>query len=340
VSATPGGIQQFGRVATLLLFNQTGEGIDLSELRFHFEISASDVETPNTATIRVYNLAATTIDLAIQEYTNVVISAGYEGNTAEIFKGTVKQYRRGKEHNVDSFLDIYAADSDTAYNFGLVSTSLQAGNSPAQRAAQLVSGMQASANAAQTSVDATAAQGGISLDPAATQYLNGTGGILPRGKVMFGLARSYMRDLAVTAKARWSIQNGVVVLIPLSSYIQDNPIVLNSATGLIGVPEATEQGIVLECLLNPLIRIGRPVRLNNADITSTTIKQQFFPGYTDFNLIASVDSSTDGLYRPVVVEHSGDTRDTPWYTKIIALLIDQSSPQSNSVAPYGIPAGG
>jgi hypothetical protein len=334
--STGPGIQQFGRVATLLLFDQQGKGLDLSDLRFNFEITAADVETPNTAVVRVYNLSKQTIDLAIQEYSNVVIQAGYEGNVGEIFRGTVKQYRRGKERNVDSFLDIYAADSDPAYNFALMNTTLAPG-APSTILNQILTSFNDAQTQAQLSIDASANKQAITLDPAATGFLNANGGILPRGKVMYGLARSYMRDLATTVRARWSIQNGVVVLIPLDSYLSDDPIVINSATGMIGVPEATEQGIVLQCLLNPLMRVGRPVRLNNADITSATIKQQFFPGYTDFNLLATVDSSTDGLYRPVVVEHSGDTRESGWYTKIIALLIDKSSPQSDSVASYGIP---
>jgi len=332
------GIQQFGRVATLLLFDQTGKGLDLSDLRFNFEITAADVETPNTAVIRVYNLSKQTVDLAIQEYSNVVIQAGYTGNVGEIFRGTVKQYRRGKERNVDSFLDIYAADSDPAYNFALVNATLAPG-APSTILSNLVNTLNDAETQAQLSIDSTAKKQAITLDPAASDFLDSHGGILPRGKVMYGLSRSYMRDLATTVRSRWSIQNGVVVLIPLDSYLSDDPIVINSATGMIGVPEATEQGIVLECLLNPLMRVGRPVRLNNADITSATVKQQFFPGYTDFNLIATVDSSTDGLYRPVVVEHSGDTRESNWTTRIICLLIDKSSPQADSVAPYGIPGG-
>src|SRR5712664_721266 len=226
MSSSAGGIQQFGRVATLLLFNQQCEGLYLSELRFNFEVVAADVETPNTATIRVYNLSSQTIDLAIQEFSSVVLQAGYEGNVGEIFRGTVKQFRRGKERNIDSFLDIYAADTDPAYNFGFVSTSLQAGSSSSDRVAQIIDGMQKAQDDAEASIHASAAKQAITLDPAASEYLDKNGGILPRGKVFYGLGRSYMRDLATTIKARWSIQNGVVTIIPLDSYISDDPIVI------------------------------------------------------------------------------------------------------------------
>ena len=65
---------QFGRAASLIVTNNSGQGIDLSELgatseglRFRFEITASDVETPNIAMIRVYNLSEATTKEVIGE---------------------------------------------------------------------------------------------------------------------------------------------------------------------------------------------------------------------------------------------------------------------------------
>lgn len=310
---------QFGRAATLFLSNGR-DILDLSELRFKFEIRAADVETPNTAYIRVYNLSQNLATLAISEFSTVSVSAGYQNNLAQIFTGTVKQFRAGRETNVDSFLDIYAADSDLAYNFGVVNQSLAAGLTPAQQ------------------FKAIASQAKIPVDSRAAGFLT-TGGILPRGKVMFGLARDYFRDLAVTHKCRWSLQNGMATLVPNDAYLPGTVVDLNSATGLIGVPEATEQGILVRALLNPKISVSNQVRINNADIVATTIKEQFFPSYTDLNLVAGIappSKTNDGLYRVIVVEHSGDTRSPesgPWFTDIVCLLIQQGSP--TAVLPYG-----
>jgi len=129
--------QQFGRAFSLVLLNSAGEGQDLSALRFRFDVQAADIETPNTARIRIYNVGADLAKLIIAEYGSVVLSAGYGSNVGEIFKGTVKQFRRGKERNVDSFLDVFAADGDTAYNFSLANQTLAAGSTPAQRFQQL-----------------------------------------------------------------------------------------------------------------------------------------------------------------------------------------------------------
>lgn len=319
LASVPSGVQ-FLRSASLLLSNGT-DVIDLSNLRFKFEITANDVETPNTARIRVYNLSTALRSFAISEFKSVSLSAGYQNNESQIFTGTVKQFRSGRERNVDSFLEILAADGDQAYNLGLINASLAAGSTPAQQ------------------LKTFAAAAGVPVDPRADGFLT-TGGILPRGKVMFGLARDYFRDLANTNQCRWSIQNGVATLIPFDSFLPGTIVEMNSASGLIGVPEATDQGIIVECLLNPKIQVGCQLKINNADITSTTIKEQFFPGYTDLNLIAGIappSAANDGLYRVLVVEHQGDTRDTEWYSRITCLLIQQGAQNTTNpaVLPYG-----
>lgn len=311
---------QFGRSATLFLLNET-DAQDLSEFHFKFDIQAADIETPNTARIRVYNLRPELVSYAISEFSSVVLNAGYQNNSRQIFKGTVKQFRKGRERNTDNFLDIFAADSDLNYNFGVINESLAAPNTAADRF--------------KTYADKGL---GIPTDPQSLKYLGGTGGILPRGKVMFGLARAGLRDLADTAAARWSIQNGQLTIIPLAGYLPGEVVLINSATGLIGAPEATEQGITLNVLLNPNIKMGQLIQLNNQDITQTIIKEQFFPGNTDLNLIAAVDSTDDGLFRVIVIEHVGDTRGQEWYSKIICLAVDRSAPGTESrptVLPYG-----
>src|ERR1041385_446249 len=115
---------QFGRYANLILTN--GErGLDLSKLRFKFRTTSFELEAPNTLVARIYNLSDKTASKQnLQEYDTVILDAGYENNHAQIFKGTVKQRRRGKENNVDSFVEIMAADNDIGYNFGVVNKTM------------------------------------------------------------------------------------------------------------------------------------------------------------------------------------------------------------------------
>ncbi|HET9284271.1 MAG TPA: hypothetical protein VFR24_20150 [Candidatus Angelobacter sp.] len=301
--------EQFGRYASLILEKDT-QGLDVSQLRFKFQTTNNDLETPNTAVIRVYNCK----ERDLKEFDTVTLDVGYENNHAVIFRGSIKQVRLGKETNVDSFVEIMAADNDIGYNFGTVNMTLAAGITPQQELKAYADAM------------------GVTVDPDSEQYL-ATGGILPnpRGKVAFGLARSYMRDLAYTHNLRWTVENGVLYLIPVTGYLAGEAVKINSLTGMVGIPEATDNGINVRVLLNPKIKIGRAIQLNNKDITQTQIRDAFFPGYRTQTRVANV--SNDGIYRVLVAEHTGDTRGGEWYTDIICLNIDISAPSQSAVAP-------
>ncbi|MBU9534734.1 hypothetical protein KTE49_30340, partial [Burkholderia multivorans] len=121
-------VQQFVRKVSLIIGFDSGEALDLSELRIVFRVQRGDLQTPNSARIRVYNVSATTARRAQKEFTRVVLQAGYEGNYGIIFDGQIKQVRRGRESQTDTFLDITAADGDSAYNFAVVNTTLAAGS--------------------------------------------------------------------------------------------------------------------------------------------------------------------------------------------------------------------
>lgn len=307
--------QQFGRKVSLIVANQVN-ALDLSNLRITFRVAGADTQSPNTAYIKVYNLSDKTVNQVLKEFDNVILQAGYEdGNFGVIFKGTIKQVKKGKETNVNSYVEIRAADNDIGYNNGFLNQTLNPGVTPQQ----------------QLEVHAQAI--GVPVDPNAPQTL--TGGILPRGKVLFGLARDPLRELAMTNGARWGIQNGVLTLIPLTGYLPGVPIQINSATGMIGVPESTENGITVRILLNPLVQIGQRVEINNKDVTQTIIKEQFFPNYkSDPAMFADV--TNDGIYRVIVVEHSGDTRGQDWYSDLVCLALDPSAKNpSKSVLPFG-----
>jgi hypothetical protein len=312
--------KQFGRFVNLVLANG-GTGLDLSKMRIRFMVSQNDADAPNTAEIRVYNLSNKTVKQAMKEYDSVVLDAGYEDNHAIIFRGTIKQFRRGKESNVDSFLDILAADNDIGYNFGMLNQTFAPGVTPREI------------------IDACAKAMGCDVDPNVDKVIDGlqsTGGVIlnPRGKVAFGLARVYMRNLATTLNSRWSIQNGQVTLIPLSGYLPGEAVKINSLTGMVGIPEATSEGIQVRVFINPQIRVGGAIQLNNGDITQSQIRDRFFPGYKSQTFIAST-AEGDGFYRVLVAEHKGDTRDLNWYTDLVCLNLDPSADSNNAVLPFG-----
>lgn len=309
---------QYLRKASLLVLSGT-QTIDLSNLHFRFQTFQDDEESPANCVIRVHNLKAETEQALRKEFNEVVVQAGYENAAyGVIFSGTIKQFRTGRESNgVDTYLDILAADGDVGYNYGINNTTLASGMTGRQRLEATIKELNV----------VGLSQGELQID--------GVGGVLPRGKVLFGLARGHLRAQSQNFGATWSIQNGKIQVLPLDGYLPGEAVVLTAQTGLIGRPEQTAEGIKVRCLLNPKITIGATVKIDNASINTThqalnNEGKLVFNKYAGLQMLA--DISADGLYRVYVSEFVGDTRGQEWYTDLICLSID---PVTQKVKKYG-----
>jgi len=288
--------QQWLRKSTLLLANRAGDALDLSEFHIKFNIKKNDAMTPNTGFIRVYGLNDDTKSLIQKEYTKVILQAGYENNFGVIFKGDARQILKGAESAIDKYLDLVVADGDEAYNFSIVNTTLVAG------ATQLTQ-----INAAAESM----ASGGITKG-----YIEPVGNTtLPRGKVMYGMARDYLRQSVESSKSSWSVQDGVLQVIPLTGLLPNEAAVLNSQTGLIGIPTQTNTGVSFRCLLNPSIKIGAKVKINESDINKARLDT------ASENILASlpIALASDGIYRVLTLYIIGDSRGQDWYCDGVGL---------------------
>jgi hypothetical protein len=320
---------QFGRKASLIVSTGT-QGLDLSQMRFTFQTSNSDEQTPNTMRVRIYNLKKETVQKIGTELTIVTLQAGYEtGNFGIIFQGTIKQTSTGRERNVDSFVDIWAADGDVWYNNNVINLSLIAGQTPKQVIQAIVgAASETGTPPVKFADDATGLIDGAGV---------GTMQALSRGKVLWGMSRDYARDWAAKYGFSWSIQNGQFVVVPITGYRPGEAVVLSSTTGLIGVPEATADGVRVRALLNPRIRIGCLVQIAKSDINNITTQQQ---GLTYKGFSGAVVTTAAGAYRVMRAEFSGDTRGDAWYVDMICLAVDVAAPdQNNSVSATGLTLG-
>jgi hypothetical protein len=284
-------------------------GLDLSQFHFRFHVESSDYETPNVVTLRVYNLAPETIQAVVKEYNWVSLEAGYQQQPTfgMIFNGSIRRFNYGKETTTDNFLEIIAGDNDIGYNYGWENATMDSDS--------------ADVTAKDVYLQAAAAMG-LQPDPQSIDLLNNSGVLYPRGKVLFNLARSDMRELAASVKARWSAQNGVLILIAEEGQRKGSAIAIGPETGLVGIPEATDNGVVVKTLLNPNLAIGGTVKIKSDLIVQTTTLNHFRP---DLGYVAV--SSTEDLYRVMSIEHTGDTRGQEWYSDIVCLAInpDQSA---------------
>ncbi|VVD75611.1 hypothetical protein PAQ31011_00854 [Pandoraea aquatica] len=307
---------QYLRKASLIIGEKAGDALDLSDLRFAFDVKRGDSQTPNSAHIRVFNMSPDTMTRVQKEFKRVVIQAGYKGNYGLIFDGTVVQTRRGRESALDTKLEITAADGDAAYNFAVVNTTLAAGST------------------AQDHFDAVAksmVRYGVGVGYTAGLQSNP----LPRGKAIFGMARNFMRGVARATQTTWSIQDGQIVVIPETSYMPGTIPVINADTGMLGMPTQTQNGISVKVLLNPNIKIGTLVQLDNAAIqlseqslARSGAKPDAKPSGEGVQKSRLVSNE---LYYVAVAEHHGDTQGDNWYTELTCLAADPTVIRSSAL---------
>jgi len=289
--------RQWLRDLSLVVADQSGQGLELSGLRIVFATHKGDTETPNSAEIKIFNLSEATESRMQREFTRVVLQAGYQGSIGVIFDGNIRQFRKGRD-GVDSYMELIAADGDRAYNFAMVNTTRAAGSKPADRV-----------GACQKEFQTKGVQGSTLPDLG--------GNALPRAKVMYGPAKQFMRNEAENTDCSWSFQDGALTMCKKSGYLPGEAVVLTHETGLVGTPEQTNEGIKVRCLLNARLRVNGRIKLNNASIQQAK---------TDLKAAATRPPSMDrdGFYRIIKVEFAGDTRGQDWYADMVCIGLDDT----------------
>lgn len=334
---------QFGRAASLLIGPaQGGQALQLAALHFTFTVARATINTPQTCDIKIYNLSDATAKyifglqpasaIAKLGYPTsassqidggqVQLSAGYSGflasntnllaegpsglqelppatvssagNVGIIFSGQIRQVLRGRDNATDTYLEIIATDSDQAYNYGMCATTLSAG----WTAQDMVN-----------AINQSMAPFGVTPGKYAAMSPNKGA----RGKVMYGMSRSFGRQVAINNKVNWSVYNGQTMTIAEAGGLPGVAIDVNSATGMIDIPQQTLDGIELHTLLDPRVVPGSYIKLNNADIVGFTLSQD----YTAAQYVPNIEN--DGYYRVYWLERSGDNRGQDWFNHIICV---------------------
>lgn len=304
--------RQWKRKVTLIISRASGDGLDLSPLHIKFLTKKSENQTPNTAEIRVWNLAEDTANQIKKEFTDVVLQAGYEENYGVIFRGNLKQVKKGKENGTDTYVDLYVGDGDAAYNFAIVNKTLAAGSSQKDQVMAAMGPMQ---------------EKGVSAGymPEMNEKK------LPRGKVMYGMSKNYLRKSAENTQTNWSIQDGKLQFVPLREVLPDQVIVLNSKSGLIGTPEQTNEGITVKALINPQFKVGGKIKVDQKDIAEAKIDE----GGKDKPANKPAKITDDGIYKILSIEYEGDNRGNDFYANIVCIGVDESAPKNKKAKKNG-----
>lgn len=310
--------QQYLRDARLTLGDPSGKDLDVSELRFTFQIQHSTTQTLKNLYARIYNMAPATIATAPREGGTVTLQAGYQGRSGVIFTGQITQTRVGRETPTDTCFDVFAQDGDTAYNQATVNASLAAGATAADVRAQMLKSF------------GTYGFGDGTVPDLSTVAM-------PRGQVFYGMTRDHMRVLARDNACTWGLEDERMNMVSATQSLPNTAVVLTAATGLIGLPQQTEDGISICCLLNPMLRINGLVQLDNSSIQQAR-KSQNLAG-TQGSTLPSLDNAggkRDGVYKIIWIDYKGDTRGQDWYCDLVCLTTDPNGIVPASVAHVGL----
>lgn len=297
---------QYLRACSLTVDDGRDGIIDLSAFRVVFKITAADVATPNTAIIRVYNVAPNTAAKVRQEFKRVTLMAGY-GDEAPgiIFAGDIRQVIIGNENATDSFIELVAADGDMAYLRAFVSKTLAAGWTPADVVKACLAAMEP-----------------YGVTVGAIPELSSPKG--PRAMALHGFARDYLTQLCDTFALSWTVALGRLYMRSVYGATSADVIPLSGRNGLVGWPRQTIDGIMIRCLINPSITAGKTVRVNPASVQELQVQTK--TKYLDLR----PGLSPQGDYRVWAVSYSGDTRGQDWYMDLVCTGVGQSEPLSQS----------
>lgn len=346
----------------LRLLDDAGQGIALSDFKVTFTIDWFNSMWPRVATLKIYNLSRDTMSLITStEFSRITIIAGYDGlpqsvmasevgqvmeispdqigqtrgqNYGEIFNGEIRFSITGRDNPTDIFTLIQAIDGHKAFNEAVSSGNLAAGYKLSE---------------VHTLMMRDFSPYGI------TQGITGQfpDRIMPRGRVFYGMTRDYMSNLAEQCKANWQFVDGQAQMVPEDKYLHE-AIVLNSATGLIGMPQQTMgAGVNVRCLINPNIRVNGLIQLDQASVYRTQLSNdeiqksaaRITESSDNGNLIVGgtiqqpASVATDGVYIVQSISYTGDTRGNPWYMDLMCMARGAKDLLSSSAITKGVPGG-
>lgn len=345
--------QNWMRHFELQILSESGEGISLSDFKVTFRIEWTDTRWPRVAMVKIYNLSKDTCSRILgKEFAKIKIIAGYDGvpsavdssqigvateidpskvgqtngtNFGEIFSGEIRFTVTGRDNPTDTWVLIQAIDGHQAFMNASVTKTLSAGYTVADVHSVLMD-----------SFNPFNVTRGITGDMPTT--------VFPRGRVLYQSTRDVMDNVAAQCGATWKLVAGQVQMVPTDKYIKD-AIVLNSDTGLIGMPQQTMGGGVnVRCLINPNIAINGLVQIDQASVyranlSSDEVKalpSRASESNTNGNLTVNgtlqqpASIAADGVYIVSAIDYTGDTRGQPWYMDLMCIARGSADLQTNS----------
>ena len=247
-------------------------------LRVVFQIEKNLARDANTAEVAIYNLKESTRGLLARKGIETILEAGYAGNSHTLFRGRLDHGATGKD-GPNWLSELESTDGGKETRDARINVSFKSiGVDGAIRAA----------------ADAMGLGLGNVEEKLKSGNLIGSISKFANGLVMSGQAAPQLDKLIRSFGFEWSIQDGQIIMLePAGVLDPERAIVLSAETGLVGSPQAGDDGTVeARSLMIPQLQPGRKVE----------IKSELVGGF--FKVTRSV--------------FLGDTWGQDWYTEIEA----------------------
>ncbi|RKI90429.1 hypothetical protein D7V94_13420 [Parablautia intestinalis] len=213
----------FGREARVSIGKGGGSGFEIGvaatngiPIHIKFSFEKSDVESPNTGKVTIWNLNKEHLAELEKQDCVVIVRAGYTGNLAQAFSGTVTHATTAKE-GADQMTEIEVADGMVELRDSNVSLSYAEGT------------------ATDVIYQDIAVQMGLPLSCSPNAL--GLPTVLSNGYSFVGSAKNLLKRLTRMDGTSWSIQDGILQLTKLGEPISLSCYELNAGSGLIGMPK-------------------------------------------------------------------------------------------------------
>jgi hypothetical protein len=287
--------RQYKREVTVIIGNKESVNIPnalkITDLRVTFSVEKDIFGIPNLCKASIYNLSESTRSRIDEEYTKIIINAGYEGKQSLVFAGNIMYPNHRRNNQGDIITDIICGDGHFAYTTSFYNNTINKGMSRKDVFEDVAKQMNLKVGDLKGFEDGPASTGGFALS---------------------GPNKTILDNQANDAGVYWSIQNEEIITVPIKGSIGGDVVVFNQINGMIGSPIITEIGISLDVLLNARLRPGSLFKVES-------VNPQIKIGNYYFSAVRKTLGT--GTYRINKLVHTGDTHGDVWTTAIEGFLL-------------------
>lgn len=235
-----------------------------NQLRVDFSVQKDIGSKSNTISISIYNLSRQRRSLVGRELEAIEIEAGYGDQVGVIARGSIRDVTH-KFDAPDVITEIECGDGDAALRSATISKTIPSGST---------------VDDAVTILRESLEEQGIS---AGEIVIPNSGRIFRRPYSMTGMVEDELDVLGRSNDFYWSISDEALTILPGSGVLSGVHLV-SEETNLVGSPSITDNGVSVDMLLSPGLRVGSQI-----DVRSKSL----------------IESGVEGIFRISKLKHAG-----------------------------------